>query len=157
MNNDALREKFAAIYTNQLVTLRTTPVWEPLLSLLTPINILSLARATAFSLPPTRRQMCIYMPWWRQIFYNLKFIQKNVVYAFSKDIKLLKAATQRWDYIEADKVKLLVVVQETSIINERQVLRSALMESVSTSYMWHTNQHTLLSQEQLVQTCIIFF
>ena len=48
-------------------------------------------------------------------------------------------------------------MKEPSTINERHVLQRTLIEAISTSYMWRTNQHTLLSQVQLVQSCIVFF
>ena len=91
------------------------------------------------------------------MFYNISFVKKNLVGVFGKDLNLLRTSLHRWDYIEADRLKLLVVVQEPSVINERHMLRAALIEAASTSYMWHTDQHTLLSQLQLVQMCIIFF
>lgn len=150
-------EKFSTIRSNQLVTLYTTPVWLPLLNMLRPTDIISLARATVFCLRPTEQQVNIYMQWWRQTFYNIKFVERNSIYCFGKDLTLLKSATHRWDYIEANKIKLLLLVKETTSLNEVHILRNALLESIGTTYMWHTNQNNLLSQNQLVQTCIIFF
>jgi hypothetical protein len=75
--------------------------------MLRPTDIISLARATMFCLRPIEQQINIYMQWWRQAFYNIKFVKKHAVLVFGKDIDLLKTAIQRWDYIEANKIKLL--------------------------------------------------
>jgi hypothetical protein len=124
--------------------------------MLRPTDIISLARATMFCLRPIKQQINIYMQWWRQVFYNIKFVKKHAVLVFGKDIDLLQTAIQRWDYIEANKIKLLVPVKETTPLNEVLILRNALVESIGTSYMWHTSNHNLLSQDPPVQTCIIF-
>jgi hypothetical protein len=97
------------------------------------------------------------MQWWRQTFCNIKFVKRNIIYCFGKDLILLKSAIQRWDYIEGDKIKLLVVVKKTAPLGQAHILRNALRESISTSYMWDINENFLVAQDQPVQTCIIFY
>jgi hypothetical protein len=97
------------------------------------------------------------MQWWRETFYNITFVERNAIYCFGKDIKLLKSAIMKWDYIEANKITLLVLVKEKAPLNEVHILQNTLVNSISTSYMWHTNQNNLLAQHKLTQTCILFF
>ena len=136
--DNTLSEKFYAIRSNRLVALQGTPICQPLLNMLRPTDIISLARATMFCLRPIGRQMYIYMQWWRQTFDNIKFVESNSIYCFGKDIILLKSAIKRWDYIEANKVellKLLVLVKESASLNEAYILRNALLNSISTLYI----------------------
>ena len=50
-----------------------------------------------------------------------------------------------------------MLVKESASLNEAHILRDALLKSISTPYMWDINQNNLHIQDQLVQTCIIFF
>jgi hypothetical protein len=125
--------------------------------MLRPTDIIPLARATMFSLRPTQQQINTYMRWWRQTFYNIKFVKKNAIYCLGSDLFLLKTAIQRWNYIEANKIKLLVIVKETAPLDEVHILQNSLLESLDTPYMWGTNQVNLRTQDRPVQTCIIFF
>jgi hypothetical protein len=152
MDNNTLSEKLSTMSFHRLVTLHNTPVWQLLLDMLRPTDIISLVRATMFCLRPTEQQINIYMQWWRQTFYNIKFVKKNAIYCFGKDLHLLKTAIQRWDSIEANKIKLLALVKET---DEGHELRNTLLESLDTPYMWNTNLSNLLVQYPPVQTCII--
>ena len=93
--DNTLSEKFYTIYSNQLVILQDTPIFQPLFDILRPTDIISLARATMFCLQPRGRQMYIYIYWWRQTFDNIKFVESNSIYCFGKDIILLKSAIKR--------------------------------------------------------------
>jgi hypothetical protein len=156
MDKHTLSEKLAAMSGHRLITIKYTPVWEQLLAMLRPTDIVSLTRATLFCLRPTEQQINKYMLWWRQTFYSLKFVDKNAIYCLGKGLHLLKTAIQRWECIEASKIKLLVLVKNTAPLNEASVLQNTLFESLDTPYMWHTNPSNLSEQDQPVQTCIIF-
>ena len=160
MDRGTLSAKLSALSNHRLVTIKHTPLWEMLLRMLRPTDILSLAKATMLCLRPTRRQMNKYMSWWRQTFYNIAFVRNNAIYVVGKDLDVLRTAIMKWNYVEADKVKLLIGVWEPRTMpqNEKQMLRNALFESISTSYVWgSSNQKELHSQGPPVQTCIIFF
>lgn len=111
---------FSVIRTNRLVALQNTPR-KTLLSMLRPIDIVSLTRATIFCLRPTEPQVATYIQCWRQMLYNINFVKMNLVSVLSKDLDQLRTSVNRWDYIEADRLKVVVQVKKPSVTNERHM------------------------------------
>ena len=172
--SEALQEKLRVVDSNTLVNSmkRAQPVWESLLGMLRPMDIVSLARATQFRLQPTEAQR-IFMAWWRQLFQNMKWIDKfpNItippylgherfdtcpIVVIGKDLKRLNYAITKWDYFDVKEIRLLVVVYDRHLrVGWDNAIR-ALLESIETSYMWGNNKLQVQVRADLVQTCVIF-
>ena len=116
MENPILRltSGLSIIYSNRLVDmLQIKPaVWKSLLSMLRPLDIISLARATNFCNQPPAKERHIYMLWWRQLFYHIKWIElaRRDVFVVGPDLIRLQDAIKMWHYFDGSEIKLLVFV-----------------------------------------------
>lgn len=96
------------------------------------------------------------MKWWRQIFYNTKWINRfpNIttrqIFVVSKDLNRLYCAIEEWDYFDAKGIKLLVVVKENLPDSERDEAMMALLTSIDTPYMYSIDNCQVQLQVTLV-------
>ena len=168
-----LSARLTALDSNRLVSVMryTSPIWLSLLNILRPMDIISLAIATTFRIQPTKRQKQIYMKWWRQIFYNMKWVEQNErrVTIIGKDLAKFKDAMQKWHYFNIKELKLLVVIGRTPTAELRLLFQSgfrgldlekdqgqiAITESVDVdiSYGW-ANKNEI--KDCPAQICILF-
>jgi hypothetical protein len=167
-----LSAKVVVLDKNRLVsTMRQiSPLWDLLFRTLKPTDIVSLAIATNFRIQPTKRQKQIYMKWWRQIFYNMKWVEQNErrVTIIGKDLAKFKDAMQKWYYFNTKELKLLAVVGRTPTAElrtnqeffrdvdlEKDQGQIAITESIDVdiSYCW-ANTHEIMDCQ--TQICIIF-
>lgn len=139
----------------QLVTLTKKPkVRSRLLLLLTPVDIVSLVQVTGFGLRLTDEEKKIYMQWWRQIFYDIKIVEDNLVYIIGQGFSLLKHSLKTWRYL--GRTELLILAKETTPTSNNR-LQTALIRSVSTSYMCGLDKNDLQSRIHTPPTIIIFY
>jgi hypothetical protein len=168
--SEELQEKLRVLHSNTLVNsmMRVNPVWESLLGMLRPMDIVSLARATQFRLKPTQAHC---MAWWRQVFYNMNWIDKfpNIsipahlddygfdtcpIMVIGKDLNRLNCAITKWHYFDAKDIRLLVVVYGQVQVGWDDAVR-ALVASIETSYVWGRNKLQVQVRADLVQTCVL--
>ena len=153
--------RLAAICSNPLVDIimYKLPVQRSLLTILRPMEILALVRATFFCFRLTERELVVYMEWWRQAFYTIGFVERNpsTILVFSKDVLRLKSTLKRWDYFDITQIKLLVIVDE-SLVHEPWTVtwerRREVLRSVSTPFVWDVDLSILSG---LVNTSVVFF
>ena len=160
MESDAVR--IADISRNRLIdTLGPRfPVWKSLLTLLRPMDILALVRATFFCVSLTGQELQVYMKWWRQVFYTIAFVEHNPskIIVFGKDIFRLKSTLKRWEYFDVTKMRLLIIVDE-SVDEEWTVVwkrRREVFQSVSTPFVWDIDL-SRISGRLLVEASVLFF
>jgi hypothetical protein len=160
MENATLSARLSVVGCNKWVhTMSQAPIWNLLIDMLRPMDIVSLAIATKFHVRPTNEQMRFYMKWWRQVFYDMEWVEKNgrEIVVISKDLVRLNCAIKRWDYFDITKMRLLVMVKETLPVGERDIARRALIASVDTPYMWSINTYQVrANRHRDIQTCVIF-
>jgi hypothetical protein len=142
--------------------LRNIPVTQKiLLSMLRPMDFVSLTRATNFNMLLNHQDQYTYTRWWRQIFCNMRWASRNTLTTIiGKDLIRLISALHKWEYFDASKIKLLAVVRRkssSSTIREGEVDDEAWKElggSIDASYMWGVNQYCI--PERQVQMCLLF-
>lgn len=138
------------------------PVWDSLLSMLRLMDIISLINATKHRLHFTQDQIQHYIKWQRQIFYDIKWVNRFVnitarqIVIISKDLNRLNRAIESWDYFNTKEMKLLVVIKENLPDSERDEAMAALLTSIDSPYMYGINKDQVQLQVTLVQTCIIY-
>jgi hypothetical protein len=145
MENNTLPERLSKVSNHQLVRILSVyPVWESFIGMLKPIDIVSFMRATMFRIRLTEQEIKIYIKWWRETFYNMKWVTQNEgkITVISKDLARLNYALERWYYFNTIEMKLLVVVKETLPVGEvRDAGRRAMIKAIDTSYMWGVNAY----------------
>jgi hypothetical protein len=108
-----LSAKLSTIHSNPLVTiLRAKPsVWKALLTMLRPLDIISLARATTFCIRPTVKERQIFMTPWRQVFCHTRWTEPagREVMVIGNDLAQLQEAIRLWSYFDGSEMKLLVL------------------------------------------------
>jgi hypothetical protein len=163
MGGEAISLRLAVISSHQLVQILTCrlPVRNSLLSMLRPMEILGLIRATFFCIQLTEQDSQVFMRWWRQAFYTVEFAERgpSTVIVFGKDIFRLKSALERWDYFDVTQIKLLVIVDENPGHEDWTVVwkrRREVLRSVSTNFVWDLDI-SRLSGKQGVETSVVFF
>lgn len=136
------------------------PVWDRLISMLRPMDIISLAQATGHKLEKEFKEM----EWWRQIFYNVQWAEQGeIITIIGKDLLRLQNAIKACEYFDANDIKLLVIVQELEDHkgNERTVesyAGNALLASIDMPYMANTNCQVVEWPGPLpANICVIFF
>jgi hypothetical protein len=163
MENDTLSARLSVLACYQPVyTMRIHLVWNVLIAFLRPMDIVSLAIATMFLVRPRDDQRTFYMKWWRQIFYNMKWVGniRREIVIIGKGLAELNSAIQRWDYFDTTKMKLLVIEKETIRLPRRDEARRALLASIETHYMWGVNRYQVRISRYCgrdIQICVIFF
>lgn len=163
MEGQAITVRLADISTHQLVrtlALRL-PWWDSLLSMLKPMEILALTRATFFCVQLTVPELRVFMQWWRQVFTTVEFAHRSpsAVIVLGKDIIRLRSALRRWDYFDVAQLKLLLIVDENPGHEEWMVVwerRRDLLGSLSTTFVWDLDL-SRLSGQQGVKTSVVFF
>ena len=141
--------------------------------MLRPLDIVSLAVATGFRLRPAAEHLHPFMAWWRQLFHNMKWIDKfpNIhvpswrtllgidtcpIFVIGKDLNRLNYAITKWHYFDANKIRLLMVVHDQHVrVGWDDAIRD-LLASIETSYMWGMDKIQVQVRADLVQTCLIF-
>jgi hypothetical protein len=162
MENATLSARLSVVLRNKPVhTMMLSPIWNLLIVMLRPMDIVSLARATIFRVRPAKEEVD-YMKWWRQTFYDMKWVEKNrrEIVVISKDLVRLNDAIKTWEYFDTTEMKLLVMVKETLPDGERKEARRALITSIDTPLMWNINTYQVSfsrHQGQVIQTCVIFY
>jgi hypothetical protein len=162
MENDILSAKLSVLACYQPVhTMRIHLIWSVLIDMLRPMDIVSLAIATMFLVRPRDDQRA-YLRWWRQIFYNMKWVGniRRDVLIIGKDLVKLNSAIERRDYFDTTKMKLLVMEKERNHLPRRDEARRALLASIETPYMWSVNMHQVRISRYCgrdIQICVIFF
>ena len=104
------------IYGNRLVDiLQIKPaVQKPLLSMLRPLDIISLARATNFCNQPPAKERYIYILQWRQLFYHIKQIKlaRRDIFVVGLDLIQLQGTIKIQHYFNGLEIKLLVLIKD---------------------------------------------
>jgi len=163
MENDTLSARDFAVQRNRWVHyMRQPPIWNFLITMLRPMDIVSLAIATRFCVRPRDEQMPDNMKWWRQIFYDMTWVEKNrrEIIVVSKDLARFDCAIKECTYFDTANMKLLVMVKETLPVDRRDEARRALLTSIRTPYMWGINTYQVRVNRYRgrdIQTCVIFY
>jgi hypothetical protein len=104
------------------------------------------------------------MQWWRQIFYTTGFVEHNpsAIIVFGKDVSLLKSTLRRWDYLDATKLRLLVIVDE-NVVDQPETCdevvwerRREVLRAISMPFVWDLDLRRL-SGRQVVGANVAFF
>jgi len=135
-------------------------VWDAIISKLKPMDIVSLALATFFRIRPSPEHIGIYMKWWKQIFYNMRWVEQNgrKITIIGKDLARLKNCLETWTY-DPWAIVLLVVVQETLVTGDtRDDTRQRLLQSISKDIPYASTDTERLVQrfEIPIQMCVLF-
>jgi hypothetical protein len=168
MERATLLAKLAALERYQLVyTLSLPPIWNLLINMLRPMDIVSLAIATQGIVQPRKEQVPFYMKWWRQIFYNIKwFDNTRRIVIIGQDLVRLDYAIKTFRYFDTTKMKLLVMVREILLRDQTDEARWAFVASLDTPYMWQAawkrtttgyQAPVLLTWYWGQMTCVIFY
>jgi hypothetical protein len=139
----ALREKFRSLNQNRFLSLfhfdSGRIIFETLLGILRPMDIVSLTRATTFRTKPSEVQARKYLPWWREFFINLDWAETigttgttgttgTRATFIGNDIQRLQEALDRWEYLPTIRMKLLVIVNGP--------YKQSLLDALDTTFMW---------------------
>ncbi|KAH6666360.1 hypothetical protein B0J14DRAFT_659983 [Halenospora varia] len=157
-----MEEELSVLDTHLLMSLvnSNTPVFDTLMSMLRPMDIVSLALATSFRVRPPRGQIQFYMKWWKQVFYDMRWVEHNgsKITIIGRDLARLKNSLKTWTY-DSQATFLLVVVQETLLTEgTRDDRRQGLVQSIDTDipYAWTSTEHQVRAFEEPIQMCVFF-
>jgi hypothetical protein len=137
------------------------PIFDTVMIMLKPLDIISLALATYNRVRPSRGMSHIYMKWWRQIFHNMRWAEQNgrKITIIGKNLARLQECLKSWTYDKtAQRLDLVVVVQETLLTWDPDEKRQGLLQSIDEEIPYaSTDTERLVRRfETPIQMCVIF-
>jgi hypothetical protein len=160
MEHNSFSARFRDLNNNPWVSFFSlyTPAWKTLIHMLRPMDIVALAEATQFRLRPSNDEIQTCMKWWRQIFYDMRWVEQNGsnVTVIGKDLVRLNYALERWNYFNTDEMKLLLVVKSLPAGIARDEGREALILSTDATYVWNYDTHEIPHFDFDTQICVLF-
>ena len=145
-----------AVNDHQLVDILRyrVPIWKSLLSMLRPLDIVSLTRATHYCIRPTKEELMVYMPWWRQIFHNIGWVEQvETAIVVGKDLIRLQGSIRHFTYLDTTQIKLLILVK---VASRDHGTENAVRQSISASFALGFGDYCLPKTEEPVQLFVSF-